>query len=190
MFIDYLPLMLVNMAAGLFLLAGYVYKGLDSPDQKEWAGGFLISGIVALICGFHMTFNWPLPASYNVAFGEMSVLLGVLFLGAGISLAKGLSLKSLAAYALFSGIAAVIVGLRIIDLGLTKEPLISGIGFVLTGLSGILALPAIYWKNNKAIRIFVCLLLIASVFIWLRTGYQAYWSHLKAISAWKPAAMR
>jgi hypothetical protein len=33
MFIDYVTLMLINLAAGLALLASYVYWGLDSSNQ-------------------------------------------------------------------------------------------------------------------------------------------------------------
>jgi putative membrane protein len=40
MFIDYISLMLINMVAGLFILAYYVYSGLDGADQKRWIPGF------------------------------------------------------------------------------------------------------------------------------------------------------
>lgn len=190
MFIDYVPLMLINMAAGLVLLAGYVHKGIDSSDQKKWAAGFLMSGLVALICGLHMSWNWPLPGSYNVAFGELSVLLGVLFLGAGLSLSKGWSLFSVALYGLFSGITAVVVGVRIINLKMTLEPLLSGMGFILTGSSGILILPAIHLKHNRGLRILIGFLLIIAAIIWLVTGYKAYWGHLASLAEWKPLLMR
>src|SRR3990167_4250520 len=81
MFIDYVPLMLINMASGLCLLAACLRKANNPVVEKHWASGFLMSGAVALACGFHMVFNWPLPGSYNVAFGELSVLLGILFAG-------------------------------------------------------------------------------------------------------------
>src|SRR3990167_8018473 len=99
MFIDYVPLMLINMSAGLFLLA-YCLKIGSKPIGKEWSAGFLMSGLVALICGFHMVFNWPLPGSYNVAFGELSVLLGILFAGAGIAIARGWDLSPVIMYVL------------------------------------------------------------------------------------------
>lgn len=190
MFIDYVPLMLINMAAGLFLLAGYVYKGIDSFDQKKWVAGFLMSGLIALICGLHMSWNWPLPGSYNVAFGELSVLLGILFLGAGLSLSKGWKLFSVGLYSVFAGIAAVIVGLRIINLKMTQEPLLSGIGFILAGLSGILILPIMYLPRNRGLRILIAILLVSAAIIWLRTGYKAYWSHLGSLAQWKPLLMR
>jgi putative membrane protein len=41
MFIDYITLMLINLVAGLILLATYVYFGLDEPNQKRWIPGFV-----------------------------------------------------------------------------------------------------------------------------------------------------
>ena len=190
MFIDYIPLMLINMAAGLIILAWYLYEGLDSQDQKRWVSGFAITGIIALMTGLHMTFTWPLPGSYNIAFGETSTLLGALFLGAGLSLAKGWDLSSVGIYAFFAGLTAVIIGIRIVDLKLTQEPGLSGIGFVLSGLSGIMIAPVLYLKRNKALRLFVVGMLIIAALIWLRTGYKAYWGHLGSLAGWKPLVMR
>ena len=186
MFIDYVPLLLLNMAAGLILLAGYVLKGIDSSDQRRWGAGFLISGIVALVFGAHMVVTWPLPGSYNIAFGQTSVLLGVLFLGAGLSLVNSWNLLSVAIYGFFAANVAVIIGLRIISLKMTKEPLMSGIGFILTGLSGILILPALNWKKFNGLRIIIAVFLVCAALIWLRTCYGSYWHHLSSFSDWKP----
>ena len=190
MFIDYISLMLINMSAGLILLAWYLYEGFDSGDQKKWVSGFAATGAIALVNGLHMTWNWPLPASYNVAFGEMSVLYGILFLCASLSLAKGWDLSSVGVYAFFAGLTAVIIGIRIVDLKLTQEPGLSGIGFILSGSSGMMIVPVLYLKNNKAIRLFVACMLVIAALIWLRTGYKAYWGHLGSLAGWKPLVMR
>ncbi len=73
MFIDYITLMLINLAAGLSLLSAYVYRGLDEPVQKRWVPGFGVVGAIALVTGLHMVFTWAVPGSYNIAFGETSV---------------------------------------------------------------------------------------------------------------------
>ncbi len=57
MFIDYLSLMLINLAGGLTLLAAYVYFGLDDKNQQRWIPGFGVAGAIALITGLHMTFT-------------------------------------------------------------------------------------------------------------------------------------
>jgi len=189
MFIDYVPLMLINMAVGLFLLASLICQSSSAINQKRWAAGFIMTGTVALINGCRMTWTWPLPGSYNVAFGEMSVLFGILFLGAGLSLALGWELVSVALYGFFAGIAAIVVGARIINLGLTKEPLISGVGFILSGLGGVLAIFVIWFQKNRLLILLVSIILVIAAIIWLRIGYTAYWEHLSGLAKWVPQTM-
>lgn len=190
MFINYITLMLINMVAALFLLAGYVYWGLDSRNQKQWIPGFGIAGAIALITGLHMIFSWPVPGSFNIVFGEMSVLLGILFVGASVALAVGWELLTIAIYAFFAGAAAILIGLRIINLGLTRTPFLSGIGFILSGLGGVFAAPTLYLQTNRTLRLIGAIVLVAAALIWAYTGYLAYWNHLADYSNWKPFPMR
>lgn len=87
MFIDYITLMLINLAAGLALLAAYVYFGLGSLNQNRWIPGFGVVGAIALVTGLHMTLTWPVVGSFNIAFGETTVLFGILFAGTSLALA-------------------------------------------------------------------------------------------------------
>jgi putative membrane protein len=114
-------LMLINMVAGLFILAYYVYSGLDGADQKRWIPGFGMTGAIALTTGLHMIFTWPVPGSFNIAFGEMSVLFGIVFIGASVALAQNWELVTVTIYAFFAGVAAILVGLRIITLRVTAS---------------------------------------------------------------------
>ena len=149
MMIDYVTLMLINMAAGLFLLGCFVWRDLDSPeDTGQWVPAFAICGLVAAIGGFAITLTWPLPKPYSSAYGEMSVLLGVLLLGLALALAKRWELLPLAIYAFFAGATATLLGVRIIDLGLTTHPTLSGVGFILSGVCGIFS-PLVVWQNDK-----------------------------------------
>ena len=178
-FIDYLTLMLINMSAGMFLLGCFVWRDLDSPeDAGRWVPAFAICGLVAAIGGFAITFTWPLPKPYSSAFGEMSVLLGVLFLGLALALAKKWELLPLAIYAVFAGAAATLLGVRIINLGLTAKPDLSGVGFILCGVCGIFS-PLVVWQSDKkGLRIIGSLVLFAASAIWAWTGYLAYWTHM------------
>lgn len=179
MFIDYVSLMLINMAAGLFILATFIFKDIDRENNQFWAPAFALPGMIAVICGFAMTFSWPLPKPYNIAYGETSVLLGFLLLGVAWSIAKGWELFPLGIYAFFAGLTGVIIGIRVINLGLTSSPLISGIGFILTGSGGIFAELIILNRRRKWLRIIAVIILIAAAIIWARTGYLAYWMHLQ-----------
>lgn len=190
--IDYLTLMLINMVAGLFILAYYVYRGLEATEQKRWVPGFAITGFIALVTGFHMIFTWPLTGSYNIAYGEITVLFGILFLGAALAIAKGWELHTVTIYAFLAGAAAILIGLRIINLGMTKEPALSGIGFILTGLGGIFAAPTLYFqalRTSRTFRLLGAIVLIVAALIWALTGYNAYWGHLESFSNWVPATM-
>ena len=84
----------------------------------------------------------------------------------------------------------MIVGLRIFSLQLTKEPLISAVGFVLAGLGGIGAAPFFMWfRNNRTARLLGVALLVATAAIWAVTFYGALWGHLASFSKWVPATM-
>jgi putative membrane protein len=184
-FIDFVALMLLNMAAGLALLAGYVAFGLTRPDQRSWVPGFAVVGMVALITGTYMIATWPLPGPYNSAFGEMSIMLGIAFLGAALALAKGWSLVTVGVYGAFGGAAAMVIGFRIMNLKLTAAPMLSGVGFILTGLFGGLVLLALLLPRWRVIRALVSLGLLASLLIWAATAYMAYWGHMKFFQTWK-----
>lgn len=182
--------MLINLVAGLFLLAAYIFLGLSDTHQKRWVPGFGMTGAIALTTGFHMIFTWPVPGSFNIAYGEMSVLFGILFLATCWAIAFSWDLIAVAVYGFFAGIAAVLVGLRIINLGLTRQPLLSGIGFILTGLGGIFAAPTLYLKSNQTLRTIGAITLVVAALIFAVIGYMAYWGHLADYSNWKPLPMR
>jgi putative membrane protein len=186
MFIDYLTLMLINMAAGLAILALFVLRYLDG-DRKKLGPGLLVSGFVALVTGLHMIFTWPIIGSYNIPFGEMSVLFGVLLLGGAISVFKGWELFSLGIYATFAGAASIVAGVRIYTLGMTSEPLVACGGFALTGLMGVLSLPVYYLRRYRAIRILATIALIGAAAIWALFAFLGYWAHLATFAKWVPA---
>lgn len=177
--IDYVTLLLVNMVAGLVVLAFFLWWGIGHKDRRDWAPAFGISGLVATVAGFAMTFTWPIPAPYSTAYGEMSVLLGVLFLGAACALHCGWRLYPLGVYAFFPGLAAVVIGVRMIDLSLTLAPVLTGIGFIVTGAGGVFAGAALWKQNVRIVRILGGLVILAAAALWAPTAYMAYWAHMK-----------
>jgi putative membrane protein len=191
MFIDYITLMLVNMVAGLVLLADFVYRGLEGANPKRWLPGFGIVGAIALVTGLHMILTWPVPGSFNISFGETSVMFGALYVATAIAIAMSWDLLTIAIYGFFAGLAAMVVGLRIINLEQTRQPLLAGIGFVLTGLGGVLAAPTlIYFRQNQSWRTLGAGVLLVAALIWAIIGYVAYWGHLASFSDWQPPVMR
>jgi putative membrane protein len=190
MFIDFLTLVMVNLIAGTVLLAWYLWRGMDEADQRPYAAGFFGVGLVALVTGFQLAFHWPLPGSYNIAYGDTTVLFGTVFLVTAIALSQAWSLVPAAIYAFFAGIDALLVGLRLYSLQLTKEPLVSAVGFILVGLSGIFSAPFLLWfKGNKVLRYLGVAVLLLAALIWAVTFYGSVWGHLDSFSKWVPATM-
>ncbi|MCL5103317.1 MAG: DUF981 domain-containing protein [Armatimonadetes bacterium] len=191
MFIDFVTLMLLNMAAGLAILACYVYWGLDDTDQGRWVPALGITGLVALLNGFRMSWTWPLPGAFNTAYGDLSVLFGALFLGAAISLWRGWNLIPLGIYALVAGLASILTGVRFIDLRMSGAVGLTAAGFILTGLGGVFALPTLaLWRKKRSVRLIGAAVLIAAAAIWAFSGYLGYWIHLQYFAGWKPVGMK
>lgn len=194
--IDYLTLILINMTAGLVVLASYVYAGVTAEDKKPWAAGFAITGFIAVTTGLHMSLTWPLPGSHNILFGEPTVLFGTLFLGAAIALWNEWRMVTVAIYAFFAGFAAIVLGARVLNLGLTRSPVVAGLGYVLSGLGGIFAWvccllePVVSLRTSSALRVIGALVLLAAALIWAIIGYNAYWGHIESFSDYLPPAMR
>ena len=190
MFIDYLTMIMINLVAGSVLLAYYIWRGLDDADQRPYAAAFFGVGLLALIAGLNLSFNWPLPGSYNIAFGEGTALFGIVFLAAGYAFSQGWDLAPTSIYAFFAGVYAVLAGVRILSLGLTKEPLLSAVGFILAGLGGVFAAPFFMWfKDNKTFRMLAILVLLVTVAIWAFTFYGSLWGHLESFGKYVPALM-
>ena len=67
----------------------------------------------------------------------------------------------------------------------------AGLGFILTGLGGVLAAPTlVYLKHNQGWRTLGAIVLLLAALIWAFIGYGAYWGHMASFSDWQPPVMR
>lgn len=189
MFIDYVTMLLVNMAAGLLVLAVYLFGQSGEEERNWWSVALGAAGFVALVGGLHMTFTWPLPGSFNVVFGEMSIFFGVIFLGIALSVWRDWSLVPVAVYALLPGAVAILLGIRLMQLEMTQSPMLAGVGFILSGLGGMLVLPATLLKKSGFVRAIASLVLIVAAGIWVLIGFGAYWGHVESMNEWEPPTM-
>jgi putative membrane protein len=189
MFIDYLATMLINLVAALFLVALYLVAGIDKPDQRRWVPGFAITGLIFLVSGWHLLSAWPLPGSYNIAFGAAALLFGAVLAGAALAQAFSWDLLTVVIFAFFAGLAAIILGVRIINLGMTQDTVLAGIGYILAGLGGVFAAPVWYLRRYAWIRWLAALVLLVAAVLWAITGYGAFWEHLESFSKWAPPGM-
>ena len=186
--------MLVNMVGGLAVLGLYVLLSVPKERGKGWGVALGLAGVVGLLTGLHMSLTWPIAdlsgvkeglpnlQFANVAFGEMSVLFGGLLLGAGVAMMKGWSLKPMTIYAFVAGGVAMVVGVRLCSLELTKEPMLTGVGFILTGLCGVSSGPFLRLRKVFAVKVAAVVVIFAAAAIWALTALGAYWVHLKTLS--------
>ncbi len=185
MSIDYLPLLLINMTAAFVLVGLFYLYGVLSTNPKAFAAGFAMTGFVALVGGLHMSLTWPLRELggqsvrwANIAFGDPSVLLGVLLLGAALAIAKGWSLVPVGIFAALAGAVAIVIGAALYAGRLPQKPELAAAAFILAGLGGILALPILLLPRLKILRLAGALALLVSGGIWLITALMSYWMHL------------
>ena len=183
--VDYVTLMLINMCAGLTILGLFLWFGFESDNRKGWVPGLLMSGVVAELTGFAMTFTRPLThvMGYdvhwaNMVYGEMTVLLGMSLLGAALALWMNRALYTVAVYGMLAGIAAVVLGVGIIVLHVHPIPLWGAIGLILTGAAGVVTLPAVRLARGRPLRWLSGAMLLAAAMLWGYMAYAAYWMHL------------
>ena len=190
MFIDFLTLVMINLVADSVILAYYLWKGIDEPNQRPYAAAFGVVGLLGTITGLQLSFTWPLPGAFNVGYGDAATLFGLVFLGTALALSQGWDLLPVSIYAFFAGADAIIVGIRLWALGMGQEPAIAGIGFILSGLGGLFAAPFFMWfKNNKMMRYLAIAVILIAAAIWAVTFYQSLWAHMAAFSKWVPSTM-
>ena len=190
MFIDFITLVMINLIAGTVLLAYYLWKGLDEKDQRPYAAAFFAIGLLGVITGLQLSFTWPLPGSYNIAFGDTTTLFGFVFLATSLALWQGWNLIPVSIFAFFAGAEAVLVSWVIYTQGLTKEPLLSAIGFFLAGLGGLGAFPFFTWfRDNKVVRWLAIIILLATAVLWAVTFYGSVVGHMTSFAKYLPASM-
>ena len=98
----------------------------------------------------------------------------------------GWELITLGIYGFFAGLVSFLVGIRIINLGLTPIPLPVGIGFILVGLGGIFSAPTLYLKAPRLLRTIGGIVLAVAALFFALIGLSAYWVLLAEFLTWQP----
>ncbi len=190
MYVDYLTLSLMAVTGVLLLGAWYVLWGEARAEQrKAYAFAFGAGGVLMAITGLSIALTWPLPAQFNMAFGEPLAYFGVLLFLGSIALGHGVDLRPLSALAAVGGAGVVFVAIAIARHQLTLIPAPATVAFGATGLAALLFPLRL---RIRLVRIAVGVLLVIAGALFAFITATAILHHLApgSFDAWKPASMR
>ena len=138
------------------------------------------SGFYLFITGVAISLTWPFPSSggvYNILFGGIATLGGLLLIAVSAALFLNASLSAVSYVAVVVGVYAIVDAFAMISYGLTKDPMLSSLGYLSFAVTAFLSVPATH-VDNKWLRwlfgIFAFLFAIA----WLYQAANFTWGHL------------
>jgi putative membrane protein len=99
-------------------------------------------GAIVVSMGLWTEMMWPLPGSYNILFGDMYLLFGLVLVAFAASAYLSLKMQYAGLFAAATGGITILYGISGYHLGMTKNPLETLSLFGAFGLAGILAFPA------------------------------------------------
>jgi putative membrane protein len=190
LYVNYLALSLVAVTAVLFAAARFVLvEEAEQGNRGAYAFAAAAGGAVMAVTGFHLSLTWPLPAQYNIAFGEPLAYFGSLLIAGAAALRRGASLRPLSALAAFGGIATVLVAGAIARYGLTWIPVRASAAI---GSAGLAALCFPLRARHPALRAATFALLLVSGAVFATIAAQAVVHHLApgSFDRWSPAPVR
>lgn len=190
MYVNYLTLSLLAVTGVLLLGAWYVLRGeVKAEERTAYAFAFGAGGVIMAVTGFSIALTWPLPAQYNIAFGEPLAYFGVLLSLGSVALGYRVSLGPLSALAALGGAGVLCVAIAI---GLYRLTLIPVLATVVFGASGLAALLFPLRLRFKPVRIGIGVLLALAGVLFAFIGAAAFLHHLApgSFDAWKPASLR
>jgi uncharacterized membrane protein len=178
-------------ASGLILGLGSLSVSYDASsgtiNEKSRSSrmgiGATLSGLGSylFISGLMINALWPFSSfqggAYDVLFGGISCLGGLLLIVASISLFLNSSLKIISYFAAIVGLYAAIDAVAINSNGLTSSPLLAALGYLSFSAVAFLSVPATHVKNKWARLIFVLFAFIFAV-AWIYQAADFTWAHL------------
>ena len=182
-FVDSLAVMLLGVGVSSVLIAMYmIMVAMGKKQLSQIAVPAMVLGIFDAVSGFYISFAWPLPAAYNMLFGDPMLFLGLFMVMGGYMLYKNIDIKLLSIPGALFGIYMLVEMVAIFTLHLESgQDLLPSLGlYGFAGLSALLS-PLVYSGvkgNGKYAYYLLALLLILTAFIALIIGYGAIYSHL------------
>jgi uncharacterized membrane protein len=161
--LDFLDSMAWDVAISAVLL-GICALTLPIDFQEETASdkargtraGFAVAGAAAgfylFVSGAAISFMWPFTLAngvYNILFGGIASLGGLVLLAGSVALYLNVDLKPVAYFAAVVGIYAIIDAYAIIANNLTSEALISALAYLAFAAPAIISVPVAHLGGKR-----------------------------------------
>ncbi len=194
---DYLDSMMWSIVAsgvilGVAMLRLRYKPSTDSFDdeQKNLAKGLGVAlganGLYLFITGLSIGFLWPFTSSsglYNVLFGGVSVLGGLVLLSVALAMFLGRGLQATSYFGFVLGLYLLVDAYSILNystgnINITSNPTLSAILYMAPAVTLIFSVPATHIENKWARRIFGVLLFMFAIG-WMYFASNVTFGHLK-----------
>jgi uncharacterized membrane protein len=161
--LDFLDTMAWDIVIGAALLAigslklHYKFKEGRFDAEKNLRLGFAIaagaSGFYLFITGLSISFMWPFAAQssgvYNVLFGGIATLGGLLLLAGSVAVFKDADLRPITYFAFVAGLYALVDSYAIMHYSLTNSPIVATLGYLGFAAPAIISVPAAHLSDKR-----------------------------------------
>jgi putative membrane protein len=197
LFVDPLDLWLMLLGTSLLVVAYWIYLNYISGRPEDYkrsvnrnlAFFFLLLGLYAFITGLWATFTWPLPGPYNLVLMDPWALFGIAMLLLGVALLFGFNSVGVSYGLAALGFPILVYGIAIYIKGLTRQPLLAALLFVLIGLAALGSPLLAYYGGNgrgRFIAYIAIAMLVIAALISLFIGVGATFDHIGGWAKWTP----
>jgi uncharacterized membrane protein len=190
--LDFLDTMAWDVALSAVLLAlGALTLPYDAKQGRidDSAGhtrmGFAVAtgaaGFYLFLSGIAISFIWPFAITggvYNILFGGVATLGGLVFLAGAVALAKNADLRPVTYFAAVVGVYATVDAYAIMLYNLTSSPLTSALAYLSFAAPAILSVP-LARLGGKRWRLVFALFAFLFAAAWLFQAASFTIAHLK-----------
>jgi len=173
-------------------------KDSVEEDKKNLRMGFAAaigaSGFYLLITGLAISFQWPFgfpygaqftaPAYagglYNILFGGVASLGGLVLVATSIALFFNAGLSAVSYFAVVAGIYAAVDAYAMVSVRLTRSPELAALGYLSFAVAAFLSVPATH-SDNKWLRWLFAIFAFLFAIAWLYQAANFTLGHLGVI---------
>jgi uncharacterized membrane protein len=156
-------------------------KEKNSPLKLGFAVAIGACGFYLFLSGVAISFMWPFAISngvYNVLFGGVATLGGLVLLAGSLSLFLNADLRPITYLAAIAGLYAVVDAYAIVSNSLTNSPLLAALGYLSFAAPAFLSVPATH-SRSKLWRWLFTLFVILFAAAWLYQAANFTLAHLQ-----------